>query len=79
LSKVTRHSDGVDLSRLKRVYAIRAVPFEGELLMLFSIVRHQPRNGRGGDDRRDRGRAYGVSKCSKHLNGQRSNADSEVR
>jgi hypothetical protein len=54
LSKVTRHSDGVDLSRLKRVYAIRAVPFEGELLMLFSIVRHQPRNGLGGDDRRDR-------------------------
>src|SRR3984893_14803110 len=72
LSKVTRHSDGVDLSRLKRVYAIRAVPFEGELLMLFSIVRHQPRNGLGGDDRRDRGRAYVASKCSKHLNGQRS-------
>ena len=79
LSKVTRHRDGVDLSRLKRVYAIRAVPFEGELLMLFSIVRHQPRDGLGADDRRDRGRAYVVSKCSKHLNGQRSNADSEFR
>jgi hypothetical protein len=28
-SKVTRHSDGVDLSRMKRMYALRAVPFEG--------------------------------------------------
>ena len=37
LSKVTRHSDGVDLSRLKPVYAIREVPFEGELLMLLLL------------------------------------------
>src|SRR5258708_7433141 len=42
LSKVTRQSDGVDLSRLKRVYAIRAVRFEGELLMFFSFARRQP-------------------------------------
>src|SRR4029077_13523097 len=46
LSKVTRHSDGVDLSRLKRVYAMRAVPFEGELLMLFSFVRPRSFPGR---------------------------------
>jgi hypothetical protein len=28
LSNVTRHSDGVDLSRVKRVYALTAVSFE---------------------------------------------------
>jgi len=37
LSNVTRHSDGVDLSRLKRVYAMGAARFEGQLLMLFSF------------------------------------------
>jgi hypothetical protein len=30
------------MSRLKRVYDIRAVPFERELLMFFSFVRRQP-------------------------------------
>jgi len=35
--KVTRHSDGVERSRVKRVYAMSARPFEGELLMLFVL------------------------------------------
>src|SRR3981189_2806669 len=48
LSKVTRHSDDVDLSRLKRVHAMRAAPFEGELLMLFSFVHSQPETASAG-------------------------------
>jgi len=42
LWKVTRHSDGVDLSRLKPVYPRWEVSFKGELFMLFSFVHRLP-------------------------------------